>query len=394
MELTQVKQHTLDSGNRYTGWGYYRGTSFVPHACGKKYYSDFYAYGNFRDGIINGPALISHDYYVYTMYCKNDRGNGWGLCINEGILCEFGYYQDSQLKVDLTDFVLWYFTKMQKSGREGNMLNMYTFNESHEVADLFIGYRGTPIQNGVGLVFMGFHFTSDGSVWMGNTATRRYTGKLVHFRPDGRIDAGQFDNGSLKERISLQEIINYYYGTHDFSEDNLFANLFPSRNKPDLVREQFRNIMEIEPNKCYFTDSTNNAGSQSVNKFTMAYNVTQVSTNGGCCFDDIEEERWTIGDKYIETPHGVLNVLNAIFIKEGPLIGVQFSVDGTLRITELGCDENVHIRTFALMRQPNNAWVWAYAFDEFNNQVVNFCGFDDLDGMDAFIPALKSVYKS
>lgn len=59
MELIQVKQHILDSGHRYTGWGYFQGASFIPHACGKKYYSDFYAYGNFHDGIITGPALIA-----------------------------------------------------------------------------------------------------------------------------------------------------------------------------------------------------------------------------------------------------------------------------------------------------------------------------------------------
>ncbi len=393
MELIQVKQHILDSGHRYTGWGYFRGASFIPHACGKKYYSDFYAYGNFHDGIINGPALISHDYYMYTMHCKNDRGNGWGLCINRGILSEFGYYQDSQLKVDLTDFAHWYFTKMQKSERDDNMLNMYTYNESHEVADLFIGFKGTPVQNGIGLVFMGFHFTSDSSVWMGNTATRRYTGKLVHFRPDGKIDAGRFDNGNLVDRMTLQEIINDYYGTHDFSEDDLFADMFTPLREPNPIREQFRNIMEIEPNKCYFTGFTQMGNSQSKNKFTMAYNVTQVSTNGGYNFDDVAEERWVIGDKYIETPHGVLEVADAIFVEEGPLVGVQFTVDGILRISELGCDKDVNIRIFALMRQPNNAWVWVYAFDEFNNQVVNFCGFDDLDGMAAFIPVLKSVYK-
>lgn len=387
MELTQVKDHILDSGNRYTGWGYYRGNSFIPHACGKKFYPDFYAFGNFRDGIINGPALISHDYYMYTMHCKNDRGNGWGMCINRGILSEFGYYQDSQLKVDLTDFALWYFTKMQKSGRNENMLNMYTYNESHEVADLFIGYKGSP-----SLVFMGFHFTSDGSVWMGNTDTRRYTGNLVHFTPESKIDAGLFEDGKLLERMPLQNIINEYYGTFDFGDDDLFADMFPSLSESNSEREQFRNIMEIEPGKCYFSCSADASKSQSTNKYTMAYNVMQISTNGGNSFEDIEEEQWTIGDKYIETPHGVLEVLDAVFVEEGPLVGVQFIVDGTLRVSELGCDEDVEIRTFALMRQPHNAWVWVYAFDEYDDQVANFCGFDDLR-MAAFVRLLKSVYK-
>jgi hypothetical protein len=44
------------------------------------------------------------------------------------------------------------------------------------------------------------------------------------------------------------------------------------------------------------------------------------------------------------------------------------------------------------MRQPHNAWVWAYAFDENNEPIVNFCGFDDLDGLANFIPFLKRKY--
>lgn len=65
----------------------------MPHGCGKKYYSNFYVYGNFKNGILDGPAINSHDHYMYTMFFKENRGNGWGLCINGVYLVEFGYYE-------------------------------------------------------------------------------------------------------------------------------------------------------------------------------------------------------------------------------------------------------------------------------------------------------------
>lgn len=55
--------------------------------------------------------------YVHDVL-QNNRGNGWGLCINGGYLVEFGYYEDSKLKTDLTNFVQWYYEgKLRKSGR-------------------------------------------------------------------------------------------------------------------------------------------------------------------------------------------------------------------------------------------------------------------------------------
>lgn len=172
MELIQVKNVTLPDGNRYSGWGYDNHGEFIPQGCGKKFFNGYYAYGNFQKGELNGPAIVSHDMYMNTIQFKNNRGNGWGLCINRGQLVEFGYYENSQLKVDLSDFALWYYTKMQNANRDENMLTMYTYNKSHEVAEFLIGYKPTAVHNGVGLVGMGFHFMADGSVWIGNTATR------------------------------------------------------------------------------------------------------------------------------------------------------------------------------------------------------------------------------
>lgn len=133
----------------------------------------------------------------------------------------------------------------------------------------------------------------------------------------------------------------------------------------------------------------------------MRYHVKEVdfSATGNfisiCEWDD-DREDWTIGDSEIVTPHGTLEILDAIFVEEGPLVGVQFSVSGWLNLDEFECwdgDEGeVYVGTLALMRQPHNAWLWAYLFDEGNNPVANFCGHDDLDGLANFIPFLKRKY--
>lgn len=133
---------------------------------------------------------------------------------------------------------------MKAAGRNDDMLSVYTFNASHDVAEILIGYRGTSVQNSIGLCYMGFHFMSDGSVWMGNTSTRRFTGSLIHFRNDGCIDCGNYENGELIETLDIQNIIDNYYGTYSFENGDLFESLMFDM-KPNHEREVFRNIPSI-----------------------------------------------------------------------------------------------------------------------------------------------------
>ena len=123
--------------------------------------------------------------------------------------------------------------------------------------------------------------------------------------------------------------------------------------------------------------------------------ICEVDINAKGDFQKIEEENWTIGDRIIETPHGYLHVNDTIFVDKGVLVGVQFSVEGQLRLNELTCSVNnenpVNIKTLALMRQPHNVWLWVYAFDINDNPIVNFCGHDDLDGFSKFVSSLKRL---
>lgn len=133
------------------------------------------------------------------------------------------------------------------------------------------------------------------------------------------------------------------------------------------------------------------------NTYKMQYNVSEVDLLANGKFQSINEEIWSIGDKTIVTPHGVLSIKDAILVNQGRLVGVQFTVNGTLRLNEFTCstgyENEVEITTFALMRQPNNVWLWVYAFDQNNNPVVNFCGYDRLDGLANFTSEIERIYQ-
>lgn len=277
MNKEQVKQLYLSDGNCYSGWGYNTIKGFVPDGCGKKHFKDYYVYGNFRNGNIEGPAIVSHDFYMNTGHFKNNRGNGWGLCINRGELSEFGYYENSQLIVDLSEFVYWYFNKMRSANRDSNMLNVYTFKESHDVAEILIGYTGTPVQNGIGLCYMGFHFMSDGSIWMGNTRTRRFSGSLMHFRNDGCIDCGKFENGELIETLDIHELIDEYYNVCTF-DDDLFES-FMFDKKSNFEREQFHNIASIVKGYNYFNGIPSTHIEKNNDICQMIYYVSEIDFN-------------------------------------------------------------------------------------------------------------------
>ena len=77
-------------------------------------------------------------------------------------------------------------------------------------------------------------------------------------------------------------------------------------------------------------------------------------------------------------------------------MGIQFSVSGTLNVADFRCANGfrntIEVATFAIMRQPQNAWLWVYLFDNNDSPMAYFCGFDDLDCFANFVSLLKSIY--
>ena len=257
--MEKVEDLLLDGNCRYSGTGYYENSKFIPNGLGKMQFPNYYAKGNFVDGVLSGPAIISHDYYMNTVFMKNDRGNGWGMCINRGVLAEFGYYQNSQLKTDLTDAVDWYYHKMQMRPGQGSMLHFYTSKTDGHLTEILIGWPGgASLGNGMASVYVGFHFLEDGSVWIGNTATIKQSGTIVKFTADGFVQIGEFENGRLVNPMDIQDVIDAYYGTDRNADKSPIAAYFAAKMKKEFgvserenVRHKFDNVT-VDTNKNYF----------------------------------------------------------------------------------------------------------------------------------------------
>ena len=123
----------------------------------------------------------------------------------------------------------------------------------------------------------------------------------------------------------------------------------------------------------------------------MSYTVREIDLTGQGNFIKIPKEIWTIGNKSIITPHGILKIKKYIIFREGPMVGIQFSVAGSLDLSMFNNKGKTAIFTFAIMRQPHNVWLWGYAFNEVNRPTVNFCGNDELDGLAHFVSEIESA---
>lgn len=256
----RVEKLKLSDGYEYSGWGHYEYGMFLPNGCGKKYLDGNYVYGNFEKGVLCGPAINSFDTYMYTLQWQNNRGNGWGLCMVAGKIVEFGYYKEGELQENLVYLVSWYLEKMKSSERDGeSLLHVYVNKESKEVTTLLIGYKGENLNNGLASAFMGFRFTIDGSVWVGNTMKLDLTGSMMHFKPSGHIEVGKFEKGTLIESMDLQSLIDIYYGTVKFDENSKFAKAFNIlKTRGSLEREKIRskfNGIEIKTEYSYFRNN-------------------------------------------------------------------------------------------------------------------------------------------
>lgn len=122
----------------------------------------------------------------------------------------------------------------------------------------------------------------------------------------------------------------------------------------------------------------------------MKFFVKEIDSTANGQFTTIPNETWIVTPSYIETPHGTLKVKKYIIRRNGPLVGIQFTVKGTLDLSSLSSILGKQdISTLAIMRQPHNVWLWAYAFGTSNVPIVNFCGNDELDGLANFVSEIE-----
>ena len=200
MEIVKVENVALRGNKLYTGRGYFQGSDFIPHGYGWLSIKDSRVYGYFQNGVLNGPSYHPMDYMMYAMQMKNNRGNGWGMMINSGIL-SFGRYANSQMDLDLTDAVQWYYDIMISLGKNGSMFHGY-----YNAGEIMIGWKGDETNE-----FMGFHYLNDGSIYVGSSKSLKKTGYFIKFCNDGIIQVGRFEDGLLTQPMDIQSLISHYY---------------------------------------------------------------------------------------------------------------------------------------------------------------------------------------
>lgn len=207
MEITKIDHIKLSDGHTYTGYGYYGNGEFIPHGVGKKFYDGYDVWGNYEHGKVNGPAINNHHSYMYASNFVNNRANGWGLSMNRGILTQFGYYKNSELKTDLTDMVEWFYEKVIKfwDDHKSGMATVITNRMTLKLHELLIGWSYKVLSSGCTRHQMGFHFMLDGTLWVGVTDKFDMTGTLMKFQNDGHIVIGKFQKGELVEPISFND---------------------------------------------------------------------------------------------------------------------------------------------------------------------------------------------
>ena len=206
MELIEIEKTPLSTGELYSGSGYWNERAFIPNGYGKKYFDGVHAdiIGFFKDGNLEGPSYFSKGKVMHTIIMKNNRANGWGLKIDSGKLT-FGYYKENKMVLDLTSCVDWLFDAMMEMP-EDQIMHFYK-----KSAMISVGYKRDDF---TGDYTEGFHFMSDGTVYVGTTSSTKMTGELLRFGNNADVSIGVFEKGNLVKPLSLPELIDLYIEMH------------------------------------------------------------------------------------------------------------------------------------------------------------------------------------
>ncbi|MGM9814570.1 MAG: hypothetical protein ACI3ZX_00420 [Candidatus Aphodosoma sp.] len=132
----------------------------------------------------------------------------------------------------------------------------------------------------------------------------------------------------------------------------------------------------------------------------LNYHVNEVRF--GETIKPIEKEDWLIGNVtnrfgneafIIKTPNSNLLPKSFVFVNNGVHVGIQFETSGMFNLGAYGYQEKfVNVKHIAIVRQPNNVWLWAYLIDENGINIATFCGYDDLDGLAHLVSDMKQEF--
>ena len=93
--------------------------------------------------------------------------------------------------------------------------------------------------------------------------------------------------------------------------------------------------------------------------------------------EDEQKEHWEFSIDEIRTPHGDLDIIGFMEVEQNGLVGVQLETDGYLDFSDFDDGYDGYVQTVAVMRQPNNVWLWLYLFDDNHQPIATICGSEE-----------------
>jgi hypothetical protein len=158
---------------------------------------------------------------MYVGLVSNGSINGWGMKVDRGDI-QFGVFENSVLKVNLTPLVSIFWDKIMEDFRD---LNRNAINVLKK-GEIFIG-----VPQGIIKGKFGFHFLENGEVYLGicDYDHSDRTGKFLHFDLDYNITKGEYKDGELIEEIEDDEYVSAceVWVNHEYMDFDIDMNYNP-----------------------------------------------------------------------------------------------------------------------------------------------------------------------
>lgn len=148
----------------------------------------------------------------------------------------------------------------------------------------------------------------------------------------------------------------------------------------DEFREGGLTLMDNVRHTAYYHETLFNDEDENQSPAIIHYKAEEISFNNRDWIKYDEPQDWDFAIDEIRTPYGTLSVEGYMEVEQNGLVGVQLETYGYIYLSDIpqypGDDDDVFVKTVAVMRQPNNVWLWLYLFDDHHNPIASICGLE------------------
>ena len=244
-EQTQVKDHILRDGSKFTGHVLRYGDNVVPEGMGIRMFSDHNESGHFHSFVLDGVCYLNYHKYMFAGMSRNGSLEGWAMQVKNGVF-QFGQYKDDKLVVNLTPLIQPFMSRIHELTRDMNVK--------------IVTVQGLPDSVFVGcpqLIWsgrFGITFRPQGDVYIGQSdpdVGRELTGHYLHLDVDGAITKGYFKDGQMQRPMddidpdpenSFISAVRIW-STHEYNDFDLDMYYLPSDF--DITKNYLYGIVEI-----------------------------------------------------------------------------------------------------------------------------------------------------